>query len=134
MFLYLLNEQEGIAFMELALQAMKINGVDQECESAQYESYLSELNITNHQSGGLTIQEAVDRLKNSTPPVKRSVIIELSSLLYADKEIDSEEMRWIYSLSDEFGFDRAETERLVRWSKDFCDFMAVGLMYINAKS
>ena len=28
---------------------------------------------------------------------------------------------------------RKETERLIRWSKDFSDFLEVGLMYINAK-
>ena len=33
MFLYLLNENEGRAFMELALQAMHVNGVEKECDS-----------------------------------------------------------------------------------------------------
>ena len=134
MFLYLLDEKEGIAFMELALQAMKINGGSKECVTAEYEAYLTELNLIDYNPGELTLEQAVDRFRKSTTQVKRSDIIELSSMLYADKEIDSKEMRWIYCLSDEFKMDRTETERLVMWSKDFCDFMAVGLMYINAKS
>lgn len=100
MFLYLLNENEGRAFMELALQAMHVNGVEKECEKAEYETYLTELNLTGYNSVGLSFKDAASAFKLSSIPVKRSVIIELCGILYADKEIDNDELKWIYSLSE----------------------------------
>ena len=129
MFLYLLNENEGRAFMELALQAMHVNGV----EKAEYETYLTELNLTGYNTVGLSFKDAASAFKLSSIPVKRSVIIELCGILYADKEIDNDELKWIYSLSELLQIKKEETERLIRWSKDFSDFLEIGLMYINAK-
>lgn|SRR5574344_1192034 len=133
MFLYLLNETEGKAFMELAIQAMKVDGEEKECEKAEYETYLAELNMPDYKTAGLSFEEAISAFKYSSVPVKRSVIIELCGILYADREIDSDEQKWIYALSNKFQIPNSETERLVRWSKDFSDFIEIGLMYINAK-
>lgn len=133
MFLYLLNDNEGKAFMELAIQAMNVNGKERVCEKAEYETYLTELNLADYEIVGLSFDEAVSEFRNSTLPVKRSVIIELCGILYVDKEIDNNKMNWIYNLSEKIMLPRKETERLIRWSKDFSDFLEVGLMYINAK-
>ena len=133
MFLYLLNDNEGKAFMELAIQAMKVNSEEKDCEKAEYETYLTELNLTDYETVGISFEDAAAAFRYSSVPVKRSVIIELCGILYADKEIDNNEMNWIYKLSDKFMLPRKETERLIRWSKDFSDFLEVGLMYINAK-
>lgn len=133
MFLYLLNETEGKAFMELAVQAMKVNGEEKECEKAEYETYLAELNLPDYKTTGLSFEKAASAFKFSSVPVKRCVIIELCGILYADKEIDSGEQKWIKSLSNIFQIPTKELERLIRWSKDFSDFLEIGLMYINAK-
>ena len=133
MFLYLLNVKEGKAFMELAVQAMKVNGEDKECEKAELETYLTELNLAGYSTVGISLEDAASVFKFSSIPVKRSVIIELCGILYADKEIDNNEINWIHTLSDIFQLSRDETDRLIRWSKDFSDFLEVGLMYINAK-
>lgn len=119
--------------MELAIQAMKVNGEEKDCEKAEYETYLTELNLTDYETVGISFDDAASVFRYSSVPVKRSVIIELCGILYADKEIDNNEMNWIYKLSDKFMLPRKETERLIRWSKDFSDFLEVGLMYINAK-
>ena len=134
MFLYLLNENEGMAFMELAVQAMTINNKNQGYEEAECETYLTELNIPQYKIQGLPFADAAAVLKQSTTQIKRCVIIELCGILYSDKEIDKNEMEWIYSLSEIFELAKTETDRLIRWSKDFSDFLEVGLMYINAKA
>lgn len=133
MFLYLLNDKEGKAFMELAVQAMKVNDEKKECLGAEYETYLTELDLAGYSTVGLSFEEAASAFKHSSIPVKRSVVIELCGILYADKEIDDDKKNWIYRLSDTFLLSRDETDRLIRWSKDFSDFLEVGLMYINAK-
>ena len=81
----------------------------------------------------MSFKDAASAFKLSSIPVKRSVIIELCGILYADKEIDNDELKWIYSLSELLQIKKEETERLIRWSKDFSDFLEIGLMYINAK-
>lgn len=134
MFLYLLNEPEGKAFLELAVLAMQVNGEEKECEKAEYEAYLTELNLTDYSVIGMSFDEAVEAFKYSSIPVKRCVIMEICGILYADKDIDSDESSWVYKLSDLFNINRTETERLISWSKDFSDFLDVGLMYINAKN
>lgn len=133
MFLYLLNNTEGKAFMELAAQAIKINGKEKDYEEAEYETYLTELNLSDYKIVGLSFDEAASAFKYSSISVRRSVIIELCGILYVDKEIDSEERKWIYTLSKKFQLSETETERFIRWSKDFSDFLEIGLMYINAK-
>ena len=120
--------------MELAIQAMKLNGRKEECTQAEYESYLAELDLEDFEPAGLSFIDAAVAFDDSTVAVKRSVIIELCGILYSDKEIDEEETKWIYDLSGRFGLSEAETARLVRWSKDFSDFLEIGLMYINAES
>lgn len=119
--------------MELAVQAMKVNGEEKECEKAEFETYLTELNLSGYSTVGISFEDAASAFKYSSIPVKRSVIIELCGILYADKEIDNQENNWIHRLSDMFQLSREETDRLIRWSKDFSDFLEVGLMYINAK-
>ena len=133
MFLYLLNNTEGQAFMELAVQAMRVNGEEKNCEKAEFETYLTELNMSDYQVVGLSFDEAASAFKYSSIPVKRSVIIEICGILYADKEIDSAEQKWINALAAKFKLPQKETDRLIRWSKDFSDFLEIGLMYINAK-
>ena len=133
MFLYLLNNTEGQAFMELAVQAMRVNGEEKNCEKAEFETYLTELNMPDYQVVGLSFDEATSAFKYSSIPVKRSVIIEICGILYADKEIDSAEQKWINALAAKFNLPQKETDRLIRWSKDFSDFLEIGLMYINAK-
>lgn len=133
MFLYQFNMKEGKAFMELAVQAMQIIGNDETCERAEYETYLTELNLQDYNIVGMNFHEAAECFKESSLPVKRTVIIELCGILYESKKISIQAENWIYKLSDKFKINRLETERLIRWSKDFSDFIEVGLMYINAK-
>ena len=156
MFLYMLNDNEGKAFMELAVLAMKVNGQEKQCEKmcikglkgdaisigalerfvADYAINLTELGLadSSYKVKGLSFEDAVSAFKHSSVPVKRCVILEICGILYADKEIDSDELKWVNNLANSFKIDKSETERLIRWSKDFSDFLEVGLMYINAKS
>lgn len=132
MFLYLLNETEGIAFLELAYLAMEADGIIKECETAEFDNFKTELSLDNYQLQHFDVDKAIEMLKDSSFPVKRSIIIELCGILYADNEIDNAELKWIYYVAEKLNLKKEETERLVRWSKDFSDFVEVGLMYINS--
>lgn len=133
MFLYTLNKQEGEAFIELANIAMMVNGEIKECEKAVFDDYLLELGLSNYQLKNLTLEQATSAFSHSNKAAKRSVIIELCGILYSDKDFDRDEEAWLKSLASNFNLEKLETERLISWSKDFSDFIEVGLMYLNCK-
>lgn len=133
MFLHYLNEDEGKAFLELSSLAMKIHEEVKECEQAEFESYKEELGILQYTIQNKSLEEIIAVLKNSSIEVKRTVVIELIPILYADKEIDHDEQMWIEGFANCIGINKNEVEKLIRYGKDFCDFVEIGLMYINSK-
>ena len=133
MFLHYLNEDEGKAFLELSSLAMKIHDEINECEEAELESYKEELNLFDYTIQNKSLEEIITILKNSSIEVKRTIIIELIPILYKDKEIDNEEQLWIENFAKCINMNKVEVEKLIQFGKDFCDFVEVGLMYINLK-
>lgn len=131
MFLYLLNDKESEAFLELAAKAMQVNGKEKDCELAVLDQFRLELGKNDYNLQETRMSDLIDIFLASSAPAKRSAIIELSSILYADEEIDKKEKAWIIDLAKKIGVPEDETERLVSWSKNFNDFVKVGLMYIN---
>lgn len=134
MFLYYLNPQEGECFLELATIAAQVNGTTDENEELGLDSYRYELNLHDYIIKHMPYDRCVAIIKSSNTMAKRSMLIELATILYADKEIDSKEQNWIMKLSTDIGLEKDEAERLISWSKDFADFIEVGLMYINCKN
>ena len=133
MFLYYLNTNEGEAFLELANIAIMADGVVKDCEIAVIENYKKELSMQDYQIENLSYESILDIIKDSSKQVKRSIIIELTAILYSDKEIDESEITWIEKLSKDLNIEEKEFQRLLRWAKDLADFVEVGLMYINCQ-
>lgn len=133
MFLYYLNTNEGEAFLELANIAIMADGVVKDCEIAEIESYKIELGMQDYQIKNLSYESILNVFKDSSKQVKRSIIIELTAILYSDKEIDEFEITWIEKLSKDLSIEDKDFQRLLRWAKDLADFVEVGLMYINCQ-
>lgn len=133
MFLYLLNEKEGKAFLELATQAMKVDSRIDLSEQAELESLEMELDLVGYKTRGISKDAAISILKDCSIQVKRCIVIEICGMFYADKILGEKERSWLYDLTRKFSLDDKETERLSRWSKDLSDFIEVGLMYINGE-
>lgn len=133
MFLYILNQEEGKAFVELATIAYKMVSSDDVITRVSIDTYLDELHLAGYTPEGKSLSELVCILDKSTKQVRRSVIIELCGILHSDKGMNDDRLNWIYSLAEMIHIEEKESERLVRWSKDFSEFLQIGLMYINAK-
>lgn len=133
MFLYYLNTNESEAFLELANIAIKADGIIKDCEIAVIENYKKELSMQDYQIKNLSYESILNVFKDSSKQVKRSIIIELTAILYSDKEIDESEITWIEKLSKDLNIEEKEFQRLLRWAKDLADFVEVGLMYINCQ-
>jgi hypothetical protein len=134
MFLYYLKPgEESQAFLELAAIASQLDGKTDEDEDLFLYTYKFELNMLDYRIKHIPYEKCVEIIKASNNQAKRSIVIELSSILYSDKEIDDKEDAWIMRLSNNIGLGEDETKRMISWSKDFADFIEIGLMYINHK-
>jgi uncharacterized tellurite resistance protein B-like protein len=109
------------------------DGVVKDCEIAVIENYKKELSMQDYQIKNLSYESILNVFKDSSKQVKRSIIIELTAILYSDKEIDESEITWIEKLSKDLNIEEKEFQRLLRWAKDLADFVEVGLMYINCQ-
>ena len=104
MFLYLLNDKESEAFLELAAKAMQVNGKEKDCELAVLDQFRLELGKKDYNLQGTRMSDLIDIFLASSAPAKRSAIIELSSILYADEEIDKKEKTWIVDLAKKLAY------------------------------
>jgi hypothetical protein len=130
MFLNMLNEKESKNFLELAHEAMKVNGITQS-EEAVFNTYRMETGLSDYMLQDKKLQDLITAFQASTKKVKRAVIIELAGALDADEEIDDNEQSWILKLGSDWGFRDTEIRKMVRWAQDFNDLLAEGYEYIN---
>jgi len=134
MFLFLLNENEAKGFIELAAKSLNDLGCKKTEELSELGSFYSELNLDDYKVKNLEMAEIVTILRDSSIHVKRAIIIEICGFIYAiNKQIKDKEEKWIGNLSQSLDIPPEQMSRLLRWSKDFSDFLEIGLMYINAK-
>ncbi|WP_010098516.1 hypothetical protein [Ornithinibacillus scapharcae] len=133
MFLNLLNKKESENFLELAYDAMEINGVIKESEEAIVETYRKETGLLDYQLKEKSLEELITSFQSSTKKVKRAVIIELAGVLDADEVVDEDEKKWIFKLGEDLGFREAEIRKMLRWVQDFNDLLQEGYEYINKK-
>lgn len=130
MFLYLLDSQESEAFAELMYYAM--NKFTDTIDKTVLDSYLNEMNICEYELKGLSLETSADILSGSKKQVRRTVIVELCGLFHSLENYCLEEEQWLCSLAEKLKIEE-DAERLIKWSKDFSEFLGIGLMYINAE-
>lgn len=133
MFLHILNEIEGKSFLELSYIALYENECIKSHELAKLDAYKEELGLKDYVHQDKAYDDVTALLSKSSIKVKRAIIIEISAMLYADKDLSKTEICWINKLANILEVKESETNRLIEWSQDLCDFIEVGLMYINSK-
>ncbi len=126
MFLAMLNKKEQENFIELAAIGMHSDGKVDANELDAIEVYRRETGLNEYKIQGLEEKDLVTSFKASTKKVRRSVIIELAGVLYADKDVSIEEQEWIQRIGIEMGFRASEIRKMVRWTKDFNDLLEEG--------
>lgn len=131
MFLNMLNKMESQNFLELAYEAMKVNGVVKESEEAVYNIYMKETGLLDYKLRGKSVKEMITAFQASTKKVKKVVIIELAGVLDSDEEVDEGEEKWIMNIGKELGFRDTEMRKMIRWVQDFNDLLAEGYGFIN---
>lgn len=131
MFLNMLNKRESENFLELAYQAMKVNGVIKESEENVFNTFKMETNLTDYEVKGKEIKELVTAFQGSTKRVKKAIIIELAGVLDSDDEVDENEEKWIINIGNQWGLRDTELRKMIRWVEDFNDLLLEGYNFIN---
>lgn len=131
MFLNLLNETESKNFLELAHEAMHVNGIVKESEHAIFKTFKMETGLIDYELQGKSLDSLFTSFNASTKRVKKAIMIEIAGVLDADEEVDKEEEKWIFKLGRELGFRDTEIRKMLRWVQDFNDLLQEGYDYIN---
>ncbi|MBT3380740.1 MAG: hypothetical protein HN742_26830 [Lentisphaerae bacterium] len=131
MFLHELNEDEHRAFLELAYNAVKSSGKILDEELDVFRSYAYECEIPDYEPTGEDVDAVVEKLKASTPQVKKVILTELMGIWAADNRWDDGEMDMMYHVGQSFGVPDTMTNRLRRWAKELRELVAEGYELIE---
>ena len=121
MFLNLLNNNEKIAFMELAYYAATANGIIDFFEKEMLDSYRKELGVEYIGEDFMTKVREIDscliQFKNSTAISKKAVYVELLSVCLSDKDFDISEQDFMNRIKEELSLDYSFTEKAFQWTE-----------------
>lgn len=130
MFLNILSAQEKLYFVELAYQAMKVNGEIQEREQSIYNAFLVETGLSEYKLQNKPLSEVVTYFAGSTKKVQKAVLVELLSILVSDRNLDRDEKGFLDKAATEWNIRETEVRRMTRWVEDFNELLAEGFAYI----
>lgn len=130
MFLNILSSQEKLYFIELAYQAMKVNGEIQEREQSIYNAFLVETGLSEYKLQNKPLSEVVTYFAGSTKKVQKAILVELMSILIADQNLDRDEKGFLDKAATEWNIRDTEVRRMTRWVEDFNELLAEGFAYI----
>ena len=133
MFLHLLNKDENDSFIELFGIVKKMNRQIAKSECDHKGDLKPDRLLPFDNSQHQLQSEIIGRLKNSSIQAKRTILLELASLLYREKIMTEDLLQWFKLLGEEMGVNEHQVEKLLEWSNDFNEFIEIGYMYINSK-
>ena len=133
MFLHLLSQTEKDSFMVFVDIAKQRNGVIADVGDDKQNILGSEHPLHLSESLCKLQSTIVNRLKKSSIYARRTIILELATLFYQENNMTENSLQWLRLLGNDLGVNEHQVEKLLEWSKDFNEFIAIGYMYINSR-
>jgi len=133
MFLHLLSQTEKDSFMVFVDIVKQMNGAIANVGDDDPNILRSEHPLHLSESQCKLQSTTVNRLKKSNIHAKRTIILELATLLYQEKNMTENALQWLRLLGQDLGVNEHQVNKLLEWSKDFHEFIEIGYMYINSK-
>lgn len=122
MFLELLNTEKKIMFLHLAANAANVNGVLDEAEKQLLEMYAKQMDVEVIEKSDIPLEVVLERLNNICDFNEKKVILfELIGVLFADKEYDDSERRFLESIAYKFGISNEMIDTMVSLMKEYID-------------
>ena len=132
MFLNELNNNEGIAFMQLVKNLANSDNVFAKEEKNLYHDYLQELNIQESDIPEIDLSAVYETLKNSSERSRNIIYFELIGLALIDGEYDENEVELLEELGKSLDIKRNKRISFANYFYNFVD--VYGFSVVDAES
>jgi hypothetical protein len=105
MFLSVLNEQERKIFGSMIVKIAEVDGEIAEEERELFDNFKTELQVDELDEMDLGLVEAIEILSKSSEVVKRSILLEVVSMVLSDETLSKEEKELVDTIANRFGLD-----------------------------
>lgn len=116
-----LSRKEGIAFVQLVLEFVRMDNVLSKEEEYKIDDYLSELDITRENLSELTFTESLCLIKESTTRIKNIIYFELMGLALVDGDYEDHEVGFLEELANSLKIERASKFKYANFYYEFID-------------
>lgn len=116
-----LSRQEGIAFIQLVLEFVRMDKVL--CKEQEYkiDEYKKELNITDKDLDELSFTESLCFIKEASDRTRHIIYFELLGLALVDGEYEDHEVGFLEELSNSLKIDRVSKFKYANFYYDYID-------------
>ena len=132
MFLGNLAEKEKAAFLCLAGNIIKADGVSSKSEVIILNNIIQELHIKGEKSN-LSIEESCDVFAGSDEFTRRGIYIELLSLAMADNTYDSTEKDFLKTVSLRLDLSADFISKAEEWLLEYLNVLQKGIVLVSDK-
>lgn len=126
MYLELLTPDERRTFLDLAYQAVEVDGEVAPQEQEMIDSYRNECMLPDYVRSDRTIEQNLEALKQSERSHRKIVLLELIGLWSADNVWKDEELAMMDKVAKELAIPDSRVNRIRRWSREFRQTIADG--------
>ncbi|MBV7507824.1 hypothetical protein KW850_21575 [Bacillus sp. sid0103] len=113
MFLEELEQEEKIAFLELAALLARIDGKLSIYENSLLKRYQREMELEDYKLRGLSLEDILNEFKSERS--KYIVLTEIFQLIYSDGVFHDHESEFVHIIKTHFGFASSEFGTFKDW-------------------
>ena len=130
MFLGNLAENEKAAFLCLAENIIKADGITSDSETAILNNFIQELHIKDEKSS-LSVEESYNIFADSDELTRRGIYIELFSLAMADNTYDATEKDFLKIVSLRLNLSMDFIQRAEEWLIEYLNVLQKGIALVS---
>lgn len=133
MFLQELNLKEKKNFLELAYQAISVDGKHDEEELNMFNNFRAEMNLSEEEYEIVKkpLKNIIMDFNSSKKRIRKAVMYEIFGIILANKEYHKAEEEMIETLQKEWGFRDYDVKKIKRWVEDFNDLLSEAILNIG---
>ena len=116
-----LTRQEGIAFIQLGMEFVRMDNAFAKEKEFQVDQYLQELGITKEDLNELSFTESLCHIKEASERVRKIIYFELLGLALVDGQYEDHEVGFLEELSNSLKIDRASKFKYANFYFEFIE-------------
>lgn len=116
-----LSRKEGIAFIQLGIEFVKMDNAFAKEKEFQVDQYLKELDLNREDLNELSFTEALCCIKEASERVRKIIYFELLGLALVDGQYEDYEVGFLEELANSLKIDRASKFKYANFYFEFID-------------